>query len=96
MSDIFAFVESEVLIGVIRDNHIYCWSAFDFVDAINYVNVWVFSFVCAVICYEVSSVSGDWWSTDFDGYYPIVPRWYFESGSDSSNGGFLGGGMCER
>ena len=49
MSNIFTFVESEVLIGVIGDNYIYCWSAFDFVDTINYVDIGVFSSVCMLL-----------------------------------------------
>ena len=65
-------------------------------DALNDVNIGIFSFVCAVVCYEVSCVSGNGWSADFDGHYPIVPGRYLKSGFNSSNCSLLGSCVGER
>ena len=46
--------------------------AFDLVNAINYVNVWVLSFGSTVICKEVCHMCGDKWFTDLDWDHTIV------------------------
>ena len=49
VSNVFSFMESEVFIGIIGDENVDCWSVFDLMNAINYVDVGVSSLGCAVI-----------------------------------------------
>ena len=73
------FVKCEVFIGVIRDKYVNWWLAFDLVNAINYVNVWILSFGSSVVCKEVCHMGFDNGCTYLDWYDTIVSGWYFES-----------------
>ena len=95
VSNVFPFMEGEVFISVIWDENVDHCPVLDLVNTINYVNVGVSTFWCAVIHDKVCHMCGDWWSTDLDGYYNIVSRWYLKGWLNSANSGFLGVSMCE-
>ena len=79
VSNVFSFVKCEVFICVIRDKYVNKCLAFDLVNAMNYVNVWVLSFGSTVICKEVCHMCCNNRSTDLDWDHTIVSEWYLES-----------------
>ena len=71
--------ECDVFIDVIRDKYVNKCLAFNLVNAINYVDVWILSFGSAVICKEVCHICFNDGSTYFDGYDTVVSGWHPES-----------------